>query len=178
MKALIVGNGPSKSNIDFIKNFDGIIVSTDRSVEHLLEHNIMPDYIGYLETRESKDQEWVVSFMPKITKDVQIVYKNEEALILKAGAVKHHIHLIAFAPPSYVNNVGLFCLVFVQRNIRPDEVHLIGLEHKGHEYEYAEYQDWLQSFKKYVWTEPDSKQSKIIDHSNGEIEKWLSTLQH
>jgi len=180
MKALVVGNGPSKQDIDFIKNFDGLIMSVEVATPYLLEHGITPDYIGFLEVTGLKHQKFVVDLMPKLAKlqaphirNIRIVYRDEEAPILKAGRTKYNVGIQPFQPPAYLGNVGLLCICFLQRNVRPEEVHLIGMEHKGDEYKEWHFLRWLHEFKKYVWTEPDFTDN-IIDHSNGRIGEWLS----
>ena len=44
MKVLIVGNGESYNDYDFIRNFDGKILSVDVSTADLIKHDIIPDY--------------------------------------------------------------------------------------------------------------------------------------
>ena len=174
MKALVVGSGPSNSNIDFIDSFDGIIISCDRVGRELISNGIMPDYITFSETQNDLFDE-VLDFLPdsfsKI--DSTIVYRPGawDYSLVGERIEKLGLKGLSFDVESYVNNVGLYSIVFAV-SLGVKEIHLIGLDHTGGRqndgtiYPLNTYDEWVEAYDKFLYTRPDCK---IIDHSKGRL---------
>jgi len=173
-KVLIVGNGPSKRNLEFIRNFDGIIITTDTATKSILDANITPDYMSMLEVTPKVMQDMAVNLMPRLGK-TKFVYRREEVPRIIEAAKKYNVRLVPFEMPSYVNNAGLFSIVFAQKKLRTKEIHLIGFEHEGGKYPQHIYDSWVVEFNKYICTESE-KDCKLIDHSNGRLTPIINSL--
>ena len=166
-KILVVGNGPSHKDIDFIKNFDGKIIGVDAVTRELIDNGIMPDYVAWFEVTWVEVQDLIISLLPNL-KDSILVHRWEECPRVFDEADKYGIHRMPFAMPSYINNVGLFSLAFSEQILQYKEIHLIGLDHQGDDYPQSWFDSMINEFNKYMATEtkPDSK---IIDHSEGAL---------
>ena len=173
IKVLIVGNGPTHSNISFIKNFDGPIICCDVTARNIVENDIIPKYVTFSETREGLE-ETVLKFLPNnfLKHDITVVYRSN--CISLIGNRSHILKLktLIFDVETYVNNVGLYSIVFAIEHLKVEELHLIGLEHKGEEYPQLIFENWINSFKKYMSKKPNCK---IIDHSGGDLSKYIMT---
>jgi len=168
LKILIVGNGPSHKDTDFIKNFDGKIIAVESVAQELIDNGVMPDYITWFEVTPKLVQDLVMSLLPNL-KNCMLVHRNEECKRVYDEADKYVIHRIPFSMPSYVNNVGLFSIVFAQKVLRVKETHLIGLEHQGDDRPQERFDSMINEFNKYMATE-QVNDSKLIDHSKGALE--------
>ena len=81
-KVLIVGHGPSYNDYEFIRNFDGLILSVDVSTKDLVDNGIIPDYMLWSEVKEYIE-EYGVEFMPEsfnepeIRNKIKVVYRTK-----------------------------------------------------------------------------------------------------
>ena len=176
VKALVVGNGPTHHNIDFIKSFDGTIISCDIVARDMVNSGIIPDYITFSETKEGLVEKAHV-YLPKSFSKIPttVVFRLHSIDLIRKRAATLELNWLAFNVESYVNNVGLFSVMFAIKHLKVEELHLIGLEHKWYEGDDAnreKYQNWIKTFKKYLSTKPNCK---IIDHSNGELSSLVNT---
>jgi len=161
---LIVGGGVSRKETSFIGEFKGKIMATDVATHELLDKDIMPDYVTWLETDDVNVEFLVISIIPRL-RGTLVVHRQRQCPRVIKEATKHNIHLRGFSPPTYVNNVGLFSLVFAQQVLHCKDIHLIGMEHWGDPYSDNWYNDMLNAFSRYMTNEQDES-SKITDHSN------------
>jgi len=179
MSVLVVGSGPSHNNMNFIRDFKGIIISCDRTARDLVANNIIPDYITYSETQDDLFKV-VLDFLPDSFANLKstLVHRPSRGDHSLVGdrAKKLGLKAIVFDVESYVNNVGLYSIVFAVQSLGVKELHLIGLDHKGgRQYEGTLYpldtfEDWLEAYRKFSYTKPDCN---IIDHSNGRLGELL-----
>ena len=175
MKALVVGSGPSHNNMEFIKNFDGIIISCDRTARDLVAYGITPDYITYSETQDDLFKV-VLEFLPDSFSKLNttLVHRSSAGGHSLVGdrAEKLGLKALVFESESYVNNVGLYSIVFAVQSLEVRELHLIGLDHKGGRqndgtlYPLDTFEDWVEAYKKFIYTKPECD---IIDHSEGRL---------
>ncbi len=167
MKLLIVGRGESYKQTDFIKNFDGKLIFCDSVVHELIDKGIQPDYVTWLETSDVNVEWLVISVLHRLKKAI-VVYRTGNYPRFFSEATKHNIHTKSFAPPAFVNNVGLFSIVFAQQALHCKEIHLIGMEHRGGDYSENWFGDMLGAFSRF-WCERDVG-CKFVDHSiNGRL---------
>ena len=153
MKLLIVGRGESYKQTDFIKNFDGEIIACDSVTHELIDKGIMPDYVAWLETTPIDVQDLIISLLPRL-KGSTVVYRYGEVPRVLEEAAKYKVHMKPFGTPAYVNNVGLFSIVFAQQLLHSKEIHLIGMEHRGTEYSEGWFGDMLGCFSRF-WCDRD-----------------------
>ncbi len=176
MKALVVGSGPSHNNMDFIKNFEGIIISCDRTARDLVTNGIIPDYITYAETQDDLFKV-VLDFLPDSFSKLNttLVHRSSACGPSLVGdrAEKLGLKATIFDLGGYVNNVGLYSVIFAVNVLGIKELHLIGLDHTGglqHEgipYPDKVFDEWVNTFRHWLITEtPDCK---ITDHSGGRL---------
>ena len=173
-KALIVGNGPTHSNISFIKNFDATIICCDITARNMVESGIIPKYVTFSETREGLE-ETTLNFLPDSFLDyyITVVHRNSCSAIIDDRTEALHLKTLIFDVQSYVNNVGLYSIIFAIQHLGIRELHLIGMEHRGEKWPESVYENWVKTFTKYLSTKPDCK---IIDHSNGMITELLTSI--
>ena len=166
MKALVVGNGPSRFKVEYIRDFDGIIISCDKTARHLVKNGIIPDYITFSETREGLI-ETALNFMPDhfANQDSVVVFRNSCHPIISETAKKLNLSTLIFEihPNTYINNVGLYSVVFAIEDLKVRELHIIGMEMKGADYTKEEFQNWISSYSKYMRENPT--ECNILDHS-------------
>jgi len=176
MKLLIVGNGPSKKNIDLIKNFDGEIMAVDSVTAELIEKGVMPDYVSWLEVASIPTGNIVMNVIPKLKGSI-LVHRRETCVRVIDECAKYGIRMKGFGPPAYVNNVGLFSIVFAQQSLHCKEIHLIGLDYGGTKIHNPVYGDMIGSFETYMAGEQD-EECKMTDHSGGALRihkrEWYS----
>ena len=180
MKALVVGHGPSHSNIDFIKKFDGIIISCDRTARDMVSNGIIPDYITFHEIQNDWVKE-VLEFLPDSFSKIKstVIYRAgpTDFTIVEERASKLGLKSSNFEVDSYVNNVGLYSVIFAIKALGIKELHLIGLDHVGgkqHEnipYSPFIFDEWVETFRQYLTVVHPI--CDIIDHSNGRLKDLL-----
>lgn len=163
MNLLIIGRGESYKQVEFIKNFDGKIIACDSVVHEMIDKGIMPNYVTWLETSDT-NVEWLVLSTLHRLKNSTLVYRYGAIPRVAEEAAKHKIHIKSFQPPTYVNNVGLFSIIFAQQVLHCKEIHLIGMEHRGGDYSENWFSDMIGAFSRF-WPDRD-KGCEIIDHSN------------
>ena len=173
MKAVVIGHGPSFKNYDYIRNFDGVLLCVDISAKDLIEHNIIPDYQLFSETHETIT-EYVTEWMPSSFLDIKnkmiAVHRSQAipAMYNRVGRLK--MKSIIFDVEKYgnsnaINNVGLYSIVFADEILHADEIHLIGLDYCGPEYNQSIYDGMIASTLHYYRNKTSN--CKIIDHSGG-----------
>lgn len=170
-KVLIVGNGPSHKDIDFIRNFDGTIIGVDSVTQELLDNGIQPTYVTWFEVTPPEVQVLISKLLPNL-EGTTLVHRHEECKRLYDEASRYRVKRFPFQMPSYVNNVGLFSLVFAQKVLHCKEIHMIGMDHQGEDYQQSWFDSMIGEFNKYMSTEAEPD-SKIIDHSNGALTEIL-----
>ena len=166
MSTIVVGNGPSHNNIDFIKKFD-VVISCDKTARDMVKNDIIPKYIPFSETKEGiieKVEEYLPDYFSN--HDITVVYRGEEIPLIGERSETLKLKTLVFRTPSYVNNVGLYSMIFAIECLKVKEVHLIGLEHKGTGEPQEIYNNWIDRFTRYLSTNPDCN---IIDHSGGDL---------
>ena len=180
-KVLIVAHGPSRTDWDFIRNFEGKILSVDATTPDLLENKIIPDYTLYSETHKSV---WfsLDKFLPvnkedvHITKKMQIVHrvKVRPPLPIKAGRID--MKCIIFDAIQSINSkyptqaVGLYSIAFADMILKPSEVHLIGFDYIGLDNSGNDMtEEWIESTRDYLRIRDST--IPIIDHSGGAFPK-------
>ena len=171
-KILVIGNGPSKKNLELIRDFDGKIISVDSVTQELIDNGIMPDYMTWFEVTWVEVQDLILSLLPNL-KNTILVHRREECPRVFNEASKYGIPTKPFGMPAYVNNVGLFSIIFAQKVLHCKELHLIGLDHKGNDYPQSWFDSMINEFNKYIATEAEPD-SKIIDHSDGELSSLVN----
>ncbi len=176
MKCLVVGHGPSYTDYDFIKNFDGKILAVDRCAKDLIAHDIIPDYQLWNETSEGikdmLDEHMVIEFaLGEIKRKMTIVYRGRTLSAFINKVARFHLNRIEYDCEGYGNsnaitNVGLYSICFAGDILKADEIHLIGLDYgKSDKYIQPVYDNWIASTHHY-YRERILK-PKIIDHSGG-----------
>ncbi len=176
-KVLVVGHGPSYKDYDFIRKFEGDILSVDATTPDLLANGIVPNYTMYSETHKSV---WfnLNKFLPVkpedlyITKKMKIVHRTRcrPVLMLKAGRLKMECILFdGFPSPDSkypTQAVGLYGICFADMRLKPKEIHLIGFDYIGLDNSGNDMtEEWIRLTKHYL----DIRNSgiPITDHSGG-----------
>ena len=164
-----------KHNLD-PRSIDGIIISCDRQSGDLVKNGIIPDYITYCETQNDLF-DIVLGFLP------DSFSKLNSTIVYRCGAEPHSLvgnrikklglKSLVFNSESYVNNVGLYSVIFAVDVLGIKEVHLIGLDHTGglqHEgtpYPDKVFDEWVDTFR--YWLRNKMPKCNITDHSNGRL---------
>ena len=171
----MIGHGPSYQDYDFIRNFDGVLLCVDISAKDLIEHNIIPNYQLFSETHETITKyvtEWMPSTFLDVRNKMTVVHRSQTipAMYNRVGRLK--LKSIIFNAEKYgntnaINNVGLYSIVFADEILHADEIHLIGLDHRGTEYLSPIYDGWVASAQHYFRNKDTA--SRIIDHSGGDF---------
>jgi len=185
VKCLVVGHGPSYRNYEFIRNFDGLILSVDICAKDLIENEIIPDYQLFSETHETITKnvsEWISGEFidDKIRNKMTVVHRSYAipAMYNRVGRMK--LKSIIFDADRYgnatsVNNVGLYSIVFACDVLNASEVHIIGLDYgNSDEYKQSLYDGWIASTYHYYRNKPNK--TPIIDHSGGNFPPYDHTL--
>lgn len=134
-KILIVGAGPSlEENIkdwDRLGEFPGEVFCTDGAIKKLLEHDIIPDYMGTLE-----DLDLSKYYVPDIVKEkghlIEYCYISDRVIdstrkAIEAAGIKYGV---AAKCRGYItSNVGLFSWLVSHMILEYDETYLIGMDH-------------------------------------------------
>jgi len=174
---LCVGHGPSRTDWDFIRKFEGLLLSVDATTPDLLANDIIPHYTLYSETHKGvwKNLHQFLPVEPEdlhITKKIQIVHrvKCRPVLPIRAGILK--INCIIFNGIQTPNSkyptqaVGLYTIAFADMVLKPSEVHLIGYDYIGLDNSGRDLtEDWIRDTKTYLSLRNSS--IPIIDHSGG-----------
>jgi len=87
-KILIVGNGPSKKNLDLIRDFEGNIIAVDSVTQELIDNGIMPDYVTWLEVSWVEVQHLILSLLPNLKNSI-LVHRWEECKYVYKEASKY-----------------------------------------------------------------------------------------
>ncbi len=169
MKVLVVGHGPSYKNYEFIRNFDGLILCTDVSAADLIENKIIPDYflmselhegiVNYIDTMIPYD--WVEEY--QIRKKMKVIHQPRliHTVTSRLGRMKMTMEVF----DAGHTNVGLYAIKYADSVIKPDEIHLIGLDYNGLDYDGNDFSElWVKQAREYLRLR---KGCKIIDHSGG-----------
>ena len=181
VKCLVIGNGPSKKDYEFIKNFEGIILCVDVTAREIIDIGVIPDYQLFSETHETI-WKYVLEWLPdnfldtKIRKNMTVVHRSNvvPGMYNRIGRVK--LKSIVFDTDRYgnenaINNVGLYSVVFADEYLKADECYLIGLDYGGwddllnRDYPKELVQNMINSAKHYLNNK--TSDMKIIDHSKG-----------
>ena len=175
MKVLVIGHGPSYRDYDYIRNFNGVLLCVDISAKDLIEHDIIPDYQLFSETHETITKnvtEWMPQSFLDIRHKMTIVHRSQSipAMYNRVGRLK--MKSIIFDAEKYgnatsISNVGLYSIVFADEVLHADEIHLIGLDYCGPEYDQSVYDGMIASTLHYYRNKTSN--CKIIDHSGGDF---------
>ena len=173
MEVLVVGHGPSYRNFEFIREFDGLILSVDFSGKDLVEHGIIPDYILFSEINEGVI-DYIDHSLPQIYKGLDITFIHKAQLtkpvikIMDDMGLRHETFFPAYNGKAADDNVGLYSIAYAHMVLKADEIHLIGLDYKGTDHLGHDHSDaWIRQAKSFV----DFCKPKIIDHSGGNFPK-------
>jgi hypothetical protein len=187
----VVGHGPSYRDYDFIKNFDGLILSVDITTTDLIEHDIIPNYHLYGETQKSVKAH-LHKFMPDYYKEdrikdkMTVIYREETTDCLPyridlLGLKSQIFNAERYGNANAINNVGLYSIIFADEILKPDEIHLIGLDYSGGEYVTKEDLDvWINAMieSTYHYYRNKSSNIPIIDHSNGNFPPYIKGVNY
>ena len=169
-RVLVVGHGPSFRDFEFIRNFDGLILSVDFSGKELVENGIIPDYILFSEINEG-----VINFtdhtLPPMYTGMPITFVHKKDMIrpvielMDSLKLKREIFIPLYTTAHLADaNVGLYSIAYAQMMLFADEIHLIGMDYKGKDSGGHDYSDiWIRKTKHYM----SIKRPNIIDHSGG-----------
>ena len=170
-KVLVVGNGPSKTNYEFINNFDGTVLCVDMVGKEIMEHGRVPDYVLFSEINEGVIK-YTDQTLPKeyIGKDITIIHlssmKKTVIKMMDDMGLKHETFLPQYTTSHQATgNVGLYSVAYADLILHADEIHIIGLDYKGPDHIGRDWSKvWIWDAKHYVGTR---KLNNIIDHSGG-----------
>ena len=168
MKVLVVGHGPSYNDYDYIKNFDGLILCVDKSTPDLINHGIIPDYMLWWEINEGVKNiiDLCLPIYPKKVRDKMVVIYRFNMWDMFVDRIKRYRMKWEIFNDKLPNNVGLYSIVFADKILKADEIHLIGLDYGGtKEYGDDVYTAWIDETRAYLKSR--TAKGKIIDHSNG-----------
>jgi len=178
VKCLVIGHG-SSIDYELIRNFDGIILSTDICAAGVIEHDIIPDYQLYSEIKESVIQ-FLVNYLPdtfldsEIRNKMTVVYRYDAipALVNRVGRMKLKSEIFdahyGTTDDKAVNNVGLYSIAYADIILKADEVHLTGMDYRGVDVMGNDLSaSWIERAQHYLKNR--KHRSKIIDHSGGDF---------
>src|SRR6056300_1284039 len=117
-KVLVVGNGPSKTNYEFINNFDGTVLCVDMVGKEIMEHGRVPDYVLFSEINEGVIK-YTDQTLPKeyIGKDITIIHlssmKKTVIKMMDDMGLKHETFLPQYTTSHQATgNVGLYSVAY------------------------------------------------------------------
>ena len=172
-KVLVVGHGPSFRDFEYIRDFDGLILSVDFSGKELVEHGIIPDYILFSEINEG-----VVNFLdhtlPGIYDGLNITFIHKKEMqtpvqkLMDNRGLRRRIFHPNYNGKQADGNVGLYSIAYAHMVLNANEIHLIGMDYRGKDSGGHDYSKiWIEQAKDYLkFCKPN-----IIDHSNGDFPK-------
>jgi len=177
-RALCVGHGPSRKDWDFIRNFDGPIISVDASITDLYSNEIFPDYGLWAETGHTVIRN-LVHYLPDYMKydyfrKIIIVYKNRKMTYLFAQRIKE-LKLKSMGFDGFYGNgknhitqaVGLYAIAFADMILQATDVHLIGYDYKGLDNDGRDMcETWKERTLHYLKSRGEDA-GVIVDHSGG-----------
>ena len=181
MKVLVVGHGPSYKDYEFIKSFDGLILSVDVSTPDLINNDIIPDYELFGEISEGIKMimDECLPIWPKKVRDKMTVVHRDQIITAIPNRIKMYkmkstiYNASKYGDLTSLNNVGLYAIAFADDIIKPDEIHLIGLDYKGVDNAGNDLSEsWIESAKQYLNKKTSS--TSIVDHSNGNFPNYFS----
>jgi len=145
VKCIVVGHGPS-IDYELIKNFDGIVLSTDICTTDLIKHGIIPDYQLFAEIKEGIIK-FILDWLPdsfqesQIRSKMTVVYREKAIPVLASRIGRLKLKSILFNADyqhyNAINNVGLYSVSFADIILKADEIHLTGLDY-GHSDQYVD----------------------------------------
>ncbi len=181
---LCVGHGPSYNDYNFIKKFDGKILSVDVSTTDLIDNGIIPDYMTYAETGHTVIRD-LHTFMPEeyfrrkeVRDKITIVYKKDKMTYIFIDRVRKydleefHFHGIYGAGRNHrAQAVGLYTIAFADKILNADKIHLIGFDYKGLDNSGVDMCDtWIEKTIHYLKSRRNyGSTGVIIDHSKGDF---------
>jgi len=181
-RALCVGHGPSRKDWNYIRNFDGPIISVDASVTELYAEQIFPDYAVYAETGHTVIRN-LVHFMPDYMKydgfnKIIIVYKKRQMVYLFTERI-NELKLKSMGFDGYYGHgknhqtqaVGLYAIAFADMVLGAIDVHLIGYDYKGLDNDGRDMCEvWKERTIHYLKTRLScGYEGVIVDHSGGDF---------
>lgn len=128
-----MGGGPSlKTNIDQLKDFDGIVVATDHGWDEMVKRNMEPDIVLTVETTSPSA---VINKRQWHTKigDPQIFYSDYSKMStikMMLQSKGYNVELFHEISGKNIPN-GVFALYFTILRLKPDSIGLIGFDFEG-----------------------------------------------
>lgn len=176
-KCLVVGNGPSHTDYEFIRNFEGPILCCDITVRDLVNNDIIPDYMLFSETNETISNhivEWMPSNLVEHKEKLKVVHRSKCRAIMVNRCGRLKLERIVYDADIYgndnaINNVGLYSICFAGDILEIPEIHLIGLDYGGGDYPDVK-QSWIDSTRHYYNNRVNTP--NIIDHSGGNFPEF------
>jgi len=122
-KGLIIGGGPSL-DFDFVKNFDGLKLVCDTVLQKCVDNDIRPDYVFTLED---------ISIFWKLFEGVEplkVVCSERTHKNTLIYLKKNNFKIIrdSWRFNKLVSNVGLFAFCYSWRELKLNEIYLIGMD--------------------------------------------------
>ena len=172
---LVIGGGPSHmKHYDEMKNFKGIIVSTDRATKEIMNHGVIPNYICTVEAAKELSQMDFFNIEETKKHPIEIITSEQTRHELLQSFQKNRIKYTKYAPrgfePYRIPNVGTMAIHWVHNKLKPDHIILIGFENEGNEYPQRNFDIWGTCFFGWVkeWTDKEGKAwDYIINCSEG-----------
>ena len=179
MKVLVIGHGKSYQDYDFIRNFDGKLLSVDATTGDLMENGIIPDYHLYSETQKNV-KHYHEKLMPEkyfktpeVWNKITVIYRSNvtPTLINKIGRYKLKGETFDVTSGTESQDyttqaVGLYSIAYADMVLKPNEIHLIGFDYIGLDNSGNDMNEqWIETTKHYL--ERRNNDIPIIDHSGG-----------
>jgi len=135
-RVLICGAGPSlRENIEDLVRlgpFDGIVIATDASIQHLLKRDIIPDVGSCLEDLHQLTKYFVPDIVVEkghLMSKCWISDRVHSKVRASMKAAQIPFEVAAKVRTIGTSNVGLFSTAIAHLIYKSDEVHYIGMDH-------------------------------------------------
>ena len=178
MNVLVIGHGESFRNYDFIREFNGELLSVDASTGDLIRNGIIPDYHLYSETQKNV-KHYHEKLMPEecfkkpeVWNKITVIYRHNVTPTLLSKMGRYKLRGEVFDAVTSTNSkfptqaVGLYSIAYADLILKPTEIHLIGFDYKGLDNDGVDMTvEWIKATKYYL--DLRSSHIPIIDHSGG-----------